>query len=145
MDLAIIIISIVSVISQIAQNTTADRMIALIAQESKLYYNLDSLVQWDDANWSLLGFLVFFFNIRVLRLLEFSKRLSLFVEVLKELKKEISSFGVFFIFVFLAFALGFNLVLFKFSYSYRTLLSTANSLLILLLGKVFTFLFLCEG
>lgn len=134
MDVSVMVLSLVIVVSQLAQNTAADRVITSITKNPTVYYNVDILVQWEEFSWAVLGFLVFFFNVRILKLLQFSRRLSLFVDVLDDMKKELYSFGLFFIVLFTAFTTGFYLILFRYVHSYRSLLSSANSLLKLLLG-----------
>ena len=128
------VLSISCIVMQITQNSVADYIIGKIASNPNKYYNLSLLLSWDALNWILIGFLVFFFNIRILSLLKFSKRLSLFIDVIKEISKTGGSFALFFLILFAAFVQSFHLLLFKYVSEYLNIMGSADTLLSLLLG-----------
>ena len=121
---------------QITQNSVADYIIGKIAANPNKYYNLSLLLTWDELNWILIGCLVFLFNIRILRLMKFSKRLSLFIDVLKEIAGNGGSFALFFLILFAAFMQSFHLLLFKHVSQYLNIIGSADTLLSLLLGMI---------
>ncbi len=136
------VLSVCCVVMQIAQNTVADFIIGKIAANPTKFYNLSLLVSWELLNSSALGFLVFLFNLRMLRILKFSRRLSMFVEVLHEIFRNGISFGSFFFIIFACFAQAFSLLFFSRVYSYAGILRTFETLFTLLLGTFYLALFL---
>ncbi len=136
-DMILIGLAIACVISQIAQNVTADVVINKVIQNPNKFYNLSLLVSWENLNWSLVGFLIFFFNIRILRLLKFSKRLSLFVDVLHRLSRDAFNFGFFFMIIFMSFTQAFYLILNTRVFAYNTVIRSAENLFKMLLGIIF--------
>ena len=119
---------------QIAQNSVADYIIGKIAANPNKYYNLSLLVTWDTMNWIVIGFMMFLFNIRIMKILKLSKRLTLFIDVIKEISKDGWNFAIFFFVLFAAFVQSFHLLLFSLVSQYLTIIGTADALLSVLLG-----------
>ena len=114
-----------------------DVVIEKIAKNPNKFYNIALLVSWENLNWILIGFLIFFFNIRILRLLKFSRRLSLFVDVLQRMSKDSLNFGFFFMVVFMSFTQAFYLILFTRVFAYNSVIRSAENLFKMLLGICF--------
>ena len=103
------------------------------------YYGIDLLVTWNKFSLTCIGMLVFFLNIRMLRLFRFSKRLSLFVDVLQGVSRDALNFGFFFTIVLLSFAQAFYLILSSRVMSYNSVYRAVETLITLLLGPFFPF------
>ena len=135
--MTLLILSISCAVMQIAQNSVADYIIGKIAANPNKYYNLSLLVSWDSMNWSVIGSMMFLFNIRIMKILTLSKRLSLFVDVLRLILKDGWNFAIFFFLIFAAFVQSFHLLLFSLVSQYLTIIGAADALLSVLLGMIY--------
>ena len=136
MDMLLVALSITCLVSQILAYNVGQYVIGKIASNPSKYYNLSLLIIWDEIDWLLIGLLVFFFNIRILRLFRFSRRLSLFIDVLSNIAKDGPNFGIFFMIVLTSFAQAFYLMLFSRVYSYSSIPRSIENLFTLLLGNL---------
>ena len=98
--------------------------------------NFQGVIALTEAESCVVGVLVFFLNLKILRLLRYNEQVALFSRTLKESAKLLSSFMVVFVITFMAF-LHFGILIFGTgSVRYSSLLKATYFQLTLVLGKV---------
>ncbi len=141
MDLCIIIMSILAIICQFGLSFAGDFLSQKIKENPGNFLSFDLIISWDSTNSMVLLILIFLFNMRMLKLLQFSPKLSLFTAVIGKLRESLPGFFVLISLILLAFNQLFFLIFFSRVAEYKTFIQSSETILQVLLGTDFSFNF----
>ncbi|XP_055995228.1 uncharacterized protein LOC125649388 [Ostrea edulis] len=111
------------------------RSLNKIEENPTSFVNMHFTVMLDDLSSWFIAFLVFFLNVRFLRLLRFNKKISLLSSTLQHSGKMLLSFSFVFNIAFLSFACTAYLFFMSRLFEFRSYIVTLETLLSMMLGK----------
>lgn len=102
---------------------------------SEGYTNYMALATYDEAYSYVIGIIIFFANVKFMRILRFNRHISELAATLKHARKDIVYFGATFMIIFIAFSIFGNMVFGQHIYSFSTFTLTFETLYSMLIGR----------
>ncbi|XP_064630503.1 uncharacterized protein LOC135489174 [Lineus longissimus] len=135
-ELAIIGLSVASITIYFYRLVVTKSLLKTFKKSHGLaYVKFQYVASWNELLLYLVGWLVFFANLKFLRLLRFNKRMAILGSVLRHCRKDLFAFGVMFAIMFFAFVQFFYLIFLRNLLGYKSFVASAETSLNIMLGK----------
>ena len=104
-------------------------------EDKRIFVNFQHIKFWDQLLVLFLGILVFMATLRLLQVLETSKRVNAVVKVFSDCASSLTWFGIMFIYIFMGFCILGTLLFGSVLTRYKNVFQTMGTLFISLIGK----------
>ena len=135
LNIATIILTVIGFLGLFIESLIGQRIANTIATTIGKYEDITYIINLDFFNWIILGLVLFFSYIRLLQMISEVRAFSHFSLVIQIIRITELNFVLYFIIIFMITCQIFYMILMTCHQDYNTFISTAGSLMILLLGK----------
>lgn len=99
------------------------------------YMKFERVARWTELYQYMVGLLIFFTILKLIKLLRFNKKVSLLASTLQHCGKRLAVFAVIFLIIFGSFVQFFHIILLNDMYEFNTLLKSFETCFAMMLGR----------